>query len=158
MMNRIIILGTILLIICGCNSTKKAQKTLRKIKITNPELFKADTSYSIESDTIMLEVAESRLDTSVVAKDSILVENDRMRISVIKDNLKGLIEIEGICKPDTVFTVNTKTTVEIKEEIKTNTVYKSFIPIWFLVLFGLLVVICISLIIYCVCLVLSSYA
>ena len=106
----------------------------------------------------MLEVAESRLDTSVVAKDSILVENDRMRISVIKDNLKGLIEIEGICKPDTVFTVNTKTTVERKEEIKTNTVYKSFIPIWFLVLFGLLVVICISLIIYCVCLVLSSYA
>lgn len=130
MKNITLILIISLLALCACNTTRYAQRNLRKIRVDHPELFKADTTYSEQSDTIMLAIGESRIDTLILAQDTIVIENERIKIKIVERKVDNFIEVEAICKPDTVQTISVNTTATIKEDMAVETVYVTRIPVW----------------------------
>lgn len=64
-MKKILLFG-IILTFFACNTTKKAQRKLRKIQLSHPELFQADTITTIntKTDTVYFWTPESTKDST----------------------------------------------------------------------------------------------
>lgn len=136
---RVIILILAAFILFSCNTTKQAQKRLKRLKNNHSELFDADTTYVIKTDTILVEVPEYVFDTIVEISDSVIIETERFKtvIQVVKDSIPYYIvkqEIKSVEVP--VEVVDTLTI--IKEKVLTETEYKKYVPIWIYILLSFL--------------------
>lgn len=118
-------------ILVGCNSTKQAQKQLKKLKNNHSELFDTDTIYTIKTDTLIVEVSKYVFDTIVEITDTVTIETGRFKtvIQVVKDSIPYYIVNTEIKRLEIPIEV-TDTVTTIKEAIKWETVYIRYVPWW----------------------------
>lgn len=127
---RYLILAVFILV--GCNSTKLAQKRLKRLKNNHSELFEADTIYQVVTDTFIVIVPKYQFDTIVGIRDTVVIENERLKtVITVRDSLYFVrSEIKEIPVP----IVKTDTIVRIKEKVILETQKVKYIPIWLIIL------------------------
>jgi hypothetical protein len=93
-------------LLSGCTPEKR----LARLVENHPELAKTDTVF----DTIKVVVPEVTADTVVRwATDTIVLQEDRLRVQVITDTITKTLKIKGQCLTDTVFQVVPKYITQI---------------------------------------------
>ena len=131
-----------ILILCilatSCNSVKQAQRKLQRIEKNHPELFAADTTYVVKTDTIQVTTLQYAHDTIVSDADTVVVENERFKTEVIRVPFEK-VRIKTIIKSDTIEVMRNDTIYTIQKEITTNTISEGFTPFWLYIVIVLLI-------------------
>lgn len=130
----------VILLLTSCTAQKKAERqgiekakeNLTAYEKVFPNLFdtKTDTILQIQNDTLRFERYE--IDTVLTANnDTIRIENDLVRIELIRDTLtqyRTRIEVKERIKvvQDTIYHTIKEQTITVPERI----IYKNKVPLW----------------------------
>ena len=131
-----------ILILCilatSCNSVKQAQRKLQRIEKNHPELFAADTTYIVKTDTIQVTTLQYAHDTIVSDADTVVVENERFKTEIIRVPFEQ-VRIKTIIKSDTIEVMRNDTIYTIQKEVITKTISERLTPFWFYIVIVLLI-------------------
>ena len=131
-----------ILILCilatSCNSVKQAQRKLQRIEKNHPELFAADTTYVVKTDTIQVTTLQYEYDTIVSDADTIVVENERFKTEIIRVPFEN-VRIKTIIKSDTIEVMRNDTIYTIQKEVITKTISERLTPFWLYIVIILLI-------------------
>lgn len=134
-----------ILFFSSCLTEQRAQKKIIKIQEKHPRLFQTDTSYIYKIDTFEIELPKYIFDTIVPIKDTVIVENERIKtiIQIVNNDSIPQYIINSEIKEIKVPIIIRDTIPVIKSEIVTKTEYKKYVPwyLWLLFLFIIFVVI-----------------
>ena len=131
-----------ILILCilatSCNSVKQAQRKLQRIEKNHPELFAADTTYVVKTDTIQVTTLQYEYDTIVSDADTVVVENERFKTEIIRVPYEK-VRIKTIIKSDTIEVMRNDTIYTIQKEVITKTISERLTPFWLYIVIILLI-------------------
>ena len=136
--HNIIVFALLCTVAIGCNTTKQAQRKLQRIEKKHPELFAADTTYVVKTDTIQVTTLQYAHDTIVSDADTVVVENERFKTEIIRVPFEQ-VRIKTIIKSDTIEVMRNDTIYTIQKEITTNTIREGFTPFWLYIVIILLI-------------------
>ena len=115
-----------------------AQRKIERIETKYPELFNADTIYTITRDTITIETPYYYLDTILAPSDTMIIENERIKTVIIKLPADTTYQVRTVVKTVKIPFERIDTVYTIKEKIKLQHEVKKVIPIWLVVISVLL--------------------
>lgn len=156
----IIIIGLASLFLSVCAPTKRATKKIDKaVSLTSPDYVigyvvdrynvkgrTADTIYTYKSDTVSLTHVINLRDT-VQLRDTIVTQNERLKLSIIR--LRDTIKIKGECISETVrVKVVEKYDGSVKVYNKTEQQEKSRKFFWLIVFVNMLIALIVILVLY----------
>ena len=136
--HNIIVFAMLCTVAIGCNTTKQAQRKLQRIEKNHPELFAADTTYVVKTDTIQVTTLQYAHDTIVSDADTVVVENERFKTEIIRVPFEK-VRIKTIIKSDTIEVMRNDTIYTIQKEITTNTIREGLTPFWLYIVIILLI-------------------
>ena len=136
--HNIIVFALLCTVAIGCNTTKQAQRKLQRIEKNHPELFAADTTYVVKTDTIQVTTLQYEYDTIVSDADTVVVENERFKTEIIRVPYEK-VRIKTIIKSDTIEVMRNDTIYTIQKEITTKTISEGFTPFWLYIVIVLLI-------------------
>ena len=136
--HNIIVFAILCTVAISCNTTKQAQRKLQRIEKNHPELFAADTTYVVKTDTIQVTTLQYAHDTIVSDADTVVVENERFKTEIIRVPFEK-VRIKTIIKSDTIEVMRNDTIYTIQKEITTNTIREGLTPFWLYIVIILLI-------------------
>ena len=115
-----------------------AQRKIERIENKYPQLFDADTIYTIRKDTLLIETPSYYLDTIIIPSDTMTIENERIKTVIIRLPSDTTYKVQTLVKTLKIPFERIDTIYTIKEKIKLQREVKKVIPIWFVLVSVLL--------------------
>lgn len=142
-MRKAILISLGVLCLSSCEIVKgvrisAAQRKIERIETKYPQLFNADTTYTIRRDTITIETPLYKLDTILAPSDTMIIENERIKTVIIKLPADTTYQVQTLVKTVKIPFERIDTIYTIKEKIKLQHEVKKVIPIWLVIISVLL--------------------
>lgn len=115
-----------------------AQRKIERIETKYPELFNADTIYTITRDTITIETPYYYLDTILAPSDTMTIENERIKTVIIKLPADTTYQVQTVVKTVKIPFERIDTVYQIRKQITTKTETQKIYPYWLIALSVLL--------------------